>query len=59
MPHFMIVLITCINLMKPFLENKMSIFEEYGDFNGNLTLYTFEKMSHLYTMNYSLIGVPQ
>ena len=39
-PHFMIVLIPYINLcintiyqfIKPFLDNKMSIFEEYGAF---------------------------
>ena len=23
----------CINILKPFLDNKMSIFEEYGAFN--------------------------
>ena len=28
MPHFMIVL-----FITPFLDNKMSIFEEYGAFN--------------------------
>ena len=36
MPHFMIVLKLYINLLyqfiKPFLDNKMSIFEEYGTF---------------------------
>ena len=32
MPHFMIVLITYINLLNLFLDNKMSIFEEYGAF---------------------------
>ena len=30
MPHFMIVLILCINFIKPFLHKKLSIFEEYG-----------------------------
>ena len=37
MPHFMNVLIpyTCIlKFIKPFLDNKMSIFEEYGAFNS-------------------------
>ena len=29
---FMIVLIPYINLLKSFLDNKMSIFEEYGAF---------------------------
>ena len=33
MPHFMIVLILCINLLKFFLDNKMSVFEGYGAFN--------------------------
>ena len=32
MSHFMIVSIPYINLLKPFLDNKMSIFEEYGAF---------------------------
>ena len=32
MPHFMIMLILYINLIKPVLDNKMSIFEEYGAF---------------------------
>ena len=31
MPHFMIVLIT-YQFIKPFLDNKMSLFEEYGAF---------------------------
>ena len=34
MPHFMIVLIpqSIYQFIKPFLDNKMSIFEEYGAF---------------------------
>ena len=32
MPHFMIVLIPFIKFIKPFLDNKMSIFEKYGAF---------------------------
>ena len=31
MPHFMIVLIP-YQFIKPFLDNKMSLFEEYGAF---------------------------
>ena len=31
-PHFMIVLIP-YQFIKPFLDNKMSVFEEYGAFN--------------------------
>ena len=30
--HFMIILITTYQFIKPFLDNKMSIFEEYGAF---------------------------
>ena len=41
MPHFMIVLIPYINLLKPFLENKMSIFEEYGAFKIRLSCFVF------------------
>ena len=32
MPHFMIILIPYINLLKLFLDNRMSIFAEYGAF---------------------------
>ena len=35
MPHFMIALI----FFKPFLENKMSIFEEYVVFDHALSLF--------------------
>ena len=36
MPLFMIVLIpyTLYQFIKPFLDNEMSIFEEYGAFNA-------------------------
>ena len=33
MPHFMILLILYINFIKSFLDEKMSIFEEYGAFS--------------------------
>ena len=60
MPHFMIVLI----VFKPFLDDRMSIFEEYGAFNDNfgiignelLFLWIFAVCKHqLYTsLNISL-----
>ena len=38
MPHLMIVLIPYINILNLFLENNMSIFEEYGAFKArNMT----------------------
>ena len=38
MPHFMILLITYINLLNFFLDNKMSIFEEYGAFKAGMCI---------------------
>ena len=35
MPHFMSVLLP-YKFIKPFLDNKMSIFEEYGAFKNPL-----------------------
>ena len=32
MPHFMVVFITIYQFIKPFLDKKISIFEEYGAF---------------------------
>ena len=32
MPHFMVALIPIYQFIKPFLDNKMSTFEEYGAF---------------------------
>ena len=29
-PHYMVVVKPYINLLKPFLDNEMSVFEEYG-----------------------------
>ena len=40
-PHFMIVLIPYINLSNLFLDNKMSIFEEYGAFKSLPKKYKF------------------
>ena len=40
MPHFMIVLIP-YQFIKPFLDNKISIFEEYGAFK--LKFYAYGK----------------
>ena len=34
MQHFMIVLIPYIKFIKPFLDKKKSIFEEYGAFKA-------------------------
>ena len=37
----------CINIFKPFLDNEMSIFEEYGAFKLNLSFFThIQQMSN-------------
>ena len=57
-PHFMIVLIPYI--IKPFLDNKMSILEDYGAFKTSLKtcLYNFDPIKpHVYIVKLEFTGV--
>ena len=47
MPHFMIILIPYINFIKPFLDKKMSVFEEYGAFT--ILVLKFEQVHFIIT----------
>ena len=45
MPHFMFVLRNNIyQFIKPFLANKLSVYEEYGTFKGFLVFMCYETL---------------
>ena len=52
MPHFMIVFIsyTLYQFIKPFLNNKMFIFEEYEAFNQILVGIVMHQFLHIYNI---------
>ena len=45
----MIVLIPYIQFIKPFLDNEIFIFEEYGAFNGHLRYACLPSKNHYVT----------
>ena len=49
MPHLVMVLISYINLFKPFFDNKMSVFEDMEPLNNIFTSFAVKNGLHSYS----------